>query len=80
MGIGGGGSGSQSVVRVEGGRGENRQVVLVGAKLFRLPRVREGLDPNPMPQGCPYIGVLPSTLTPNDSYSRVTRLMTHGKL
>jgi len=36
-------------------------------------------DPNPMPRGCPYIGVLPSTLTLRDSYSRVTLLMTHSK-
>jgi len=37
-------------------------------------------DPNPMPRGCPYIGVLPSTLTLRDSYPRVTRLMTHSEL
>jgi len=36
-------------------------------------------DPNPMPRGCPYIGVLPSTLTLRDSYPRVTRLMTHSE-
>jgi len=36
-------------------------------------------DPNPMARGCPYIGVLPSTLTLRDSYSRVTRLMTHSE-
>jgi len=36
-------------------------------------------DPNPMPRGCPYIGVLPSTLTLRDSYSGVTRLMTHNE-
>jgi len=36
-------------------------------------------DPNPMPQGCPYIGVLPSTLTLRDSYPRVTRLMTYSE-
>jgi len=36
-------------------------------------------DPNPMPRGCPYIGVLPSTLTLRDSYSRVTGLMTHSE-
>jgi len=36
-------------------------------------------DPNPTPQECPYIGVLPSTLTLCDSYSHVTRLMTHGE-
>jgi len=28
---------------VEGGRGENRQVILVGPELFRFPRVWEGL-------------------------------------
>jgi len=36
-------------------------------------------DPNPMPRGCPYIGVLPSTLTLCDSYHRVTQLMTHSE-
>jgi len=36
-------------------------------------------DPNPMSPECPYIGVLPSTLTLRDSYSRVTRLMTHSE-
>jgi len=36
-------------------------------------------DPNPMPRGCSYIGVLPSTLTLRDSYSRVTRHMTHSE-
>jgi len=36
-------------------------------------------DPNPMPRGCPYIGVLPSTLALRDSYSRVMRLMTHSE-
>jgi len=36
-------------------------------------------DPNLMPRGCPYIGVLPSTLTLRDSYSRVTQLMTHSE-
>jgi len=35
--------------------------------------------PNPMPRGWPYIGVLPSTLTLHDSYSRVTRLITHSE-
>jgi len=30
-------------------------------------------------RGCPYIGVLPSTLTLRDSYPRVTRLMTHSE-
>jgi len=33
-------------------------------------------DPNAMPQGCPHIGVLPSTLTLRDSYPHVTGLMT----
>jgi len=28
-------------------------------------------DPNPMPRWCPFIGVLPSTLTLRDSYSGV---------
>jgi len=36
-------------------------------------------DPNPMSQGCPYIGVLPSTLTLRDSYPGVTQLMTHSE-
>jgi len=36
-------------------------------------------DPNPMPRGCPYIGVLPSTLTLRDSYSRITQLITYNK-
>jgi len=36
-------------------------------------------DPNLMPRGCPYIGVLPSTLTLRDSFPRVTRLMTHSE-
>jgi len=36
-------------------------------------------DPNLVPRGCPYIGVLPSTLTLRDSYPRVTRLMTHSQ-
>ena len=39
----------------------------------------EELDPNPIPRGCPYKGVLPSTLTLRDSYSHVTRLMTHSE-
>jgi len=34
-------------------------------------------DPNPIPRGCPDIGVLPSTLTLPDLFSHVTRLMTH---
>jgi len=33
-----------------------------------------------MPRGCPYIGVLPSTPTLHDSYSRVIQLMTHSEL
>jgi len=36
-------------------------------------------DPNLMPQGCPYIGVLPATLTLHDSYPCVARLMTHSE-
>jgi len=36
-------------------------------------------DPNAMPPVCSYIGVLPSTLTLHDLYSRVTRLMTHSE-
>jgi len=36
-------------------------------------------DPNLMPQGCPFIGVLLSTLTLRDSYPRVMRLMTHSE-
>jgi len=36
-------------------------------------------DPNLLPRGCPYIGVLPSTLTLRDSYSHITRLMTHSE-
>jgi len=36
-------------------------------------------DPNPMSRGCPYIEVLPLTLTLRDSYSLVTRLMTHSE-
>jgi len=36
-------------------------------------------NPNLMARGCPYIAVLPSTLTLRDSYSRVTRLMTHSE-
>ena len=43
MRIGGGGSGSQSIVRVEGGWGKNRQVIMVGPELFCFPRVWEGL-------------------------------------
>jgi len=34
-------------------------------------------DPHPMSRGCPYIGVLPSTLTLRDSYPHITQLMTH---
>jgi len=36
-------------------------------------------DPYLMPRGCTYIGVLPSTVTLRDSYSRVTQLMTHSE-
>jgi len=36
-------------------------------------------DPNPLPRGCPYIGVLHSTLTLRHSYYRVTQLMTHSE-
>jgi len=36
-------------------------------------------NPNPMPRLCPYIVVLPSTLTLRDSYSRVMPLMTHSE-
>jgi len=36
-------------------------------------------DPNLLPRGCPYIGVLPSTLTLRDSFPCVTRLMTHSE-
>jgi len=36
-------------------------------------------DPNLLPQGCPYIGVLPSTLTLRDSFPHVTRLITHSE-
>ena len=43
MRIGGGNCGSRGVVRVEAGRGKNEQVILVGTKLFRLPRLCEGL-------------------------------------
>jgi len=35
--------------------------------------------PNLLPRGCPYIGVLPSTLALRDSYPHVTRLMTHSE-
>jgi len=40
--IGGGGCGPQSRVRVEGGLGESRQVLLVGPELFCFPRVWDG--------------------------------------
>jgi len=33
-------------------------------------------DLNPRSRGCPYIGVLPSTLILRDSFPRVPRLMT----
>jgi len=36
-------------------------------------------DPNPMPRGCPYIGVPPSTLTVCDSFTPVLQLMTHSE-
>jgi len=36
--------------------------------------------PNPMPRGCPWIVVLPSTLTLRDSYTGVKRLITHSEL
>ena len=36
-------------------------------------------DPNPKPRECPDIGVLPSTLTLRNSYSRVMRLLTHSE-
>jgi len=36
-------------------------------------------DQNPMSRGCPFIGVLLSTLTLHDSYIRITRLMTHSE-
>jgi len=36
-------------------------------------------DANPLPQGCPYVGVLPSTLTLRGSSPRVTQLMTHNE-
>jgi len=36
-------------------------------------------DPNPMSRGCPYIGVVPSTLTLRDTHSRVTLPMTHSE-
>ena len=38
-----GGDGSRSVVRVEGGRGKNTEVLLVGTELLRFPGVWEGL-------------------------------------
>jgi len=33
-------------------------------------------DPNPMSRGCPYLVVLPSSLTLRDSFPHVTRPMT----
>jgi len=36
-------------------------------------------DPNHMTRGCPYIGVLPSTLTLRDTNPCVTQLMTHSE-
>jgi len=43
------------------------------------PGSLECLDPNLLSRGCPYIGVLPSTLALRDSSPRVTRLMTHNE-
>ena len=42
-----GGGGSQSVVRLEDGRGKNGHSILVGTELLRLPRVWEGLGIQP---------------------------------
>jgi len=43
--------------------------------------VREMVSaPNLMRPWCPYIRVLPSTLTLRDSYPRVEQLMTHSEL
>ena len=36
-------------------------------------------DPNILPRECPYIGVLPLTLTLRDSYPHVMRLITHSE-
>jgi len=36
-------------------------------------------DPSPMPQGCLYIGVLPSTVALHDAYPGAMRLMTHSE-
>jgi len=36
-------------------------------------------DTNPMSRGCPYVGVLPSTLTLLDSFPRVMQLMTQSE-
>jgi len=36
-------------------------------------------EPESPARGCPYIGVLPSTLTLRDSYPRVTQLVTHSE-
>jgi len=38
-----------------------------------------GGNPNPKPRVCPYIEVLPSTLTRHGSSSRVTQLITHSE-
>jgi len=53
-----------------------------GMALFFSLSVRPGQSascqrghPNPIPRGCPYIGVLASTLTLRDSYSGVTQLI-----
>jgi len=39
----------------------------------------EEVNPNIMPPGCTYVGVLPSTLTLHDAYSPVTRLLTSSE-
>jgi len=41
--VGGGGCDPRSVVRVEGGRGEDGQVILVGPELVRFPGVWEDI-------------------------------------
>jgi len=51
-----------------------------GLEILIAACVREMVpDPNPMHRGCHYIVVLPSSLTLRDSYSCVTRLMTHNE-
>ena len=49
-------------------------------KKLRAALAMERTKPNSnlLPRGCPYIGVLPSTLALRDSYPRVMRLMTHS--